>query len=245
MHTASTIDTKSAVWKATGDIPDNPATILDQMSVDVANVLAFEKSIVTGKCATTPSDAIATLVAMAKVADKRLTFWPDVVPNDWFPKRVSRDFAPESVASAGIYGDGYDIYSDVMVCCTWNFWRATRLRLLAVITRYEQDEKAVVSIQELADAFCGTIPFVLGDRTAPTAMFATNVSYPTLNGKALSQGHHQTAAGLGGWYLHTPLNTVFDVGTYLREGQLPWLQVQGERLARIYDVRFEDRGCRN
>lgn len=240
MHTASTIDTESAVWKATGDIPDNPATILDQISVDVANVLAFEKSIVTGQCPTAPLEALATLVVMARVVDRRLATWPDVVPVDWFPKRIPRDSAPESVAKAGIYGDGYEFYSDVLVCSTWNHWRATRLRLLAVITKYERNEAALVSIQELADGVCGTIPFILGDRTAPTAMFATNVSYPTFNGKALSQSHHQTAAGLGGWYLHVPFNMVFNVGMYLRDGQLSWLQGQGQRLARIYDVRFGD-----
>ena len=240
MHTASTIDTESAVWKTVEDIPGNPATILDRMSVDVANVLAFEKSIVTLLCPTASSEASATLVAMAEAVDRRLATWPDMVPIDWFPKRLSRNSAPESVARAGIYGDKYEIYSDVLVCSTWNHWRATRLRLLAIITRHHRNKDALVSIQELADGVCGSIPFVLGDRTAPTAMFATDVSYPTLHGKLLSQSHHQTAAGLGGWYLHVPFNTVFDVGMYLREGQLSWLKGQGQRLARIYDVRFDD-----
>ena len=240
MHTASAIDTESPIWEDIEDIPHNPATILDQMSVAVANVLALEKSIVTSRCLTAPLEALSTLLAMAKVADRRLATWPDIVPIDWFPKRVSRPSAPESVAKAGIYGDGYDIYSDVLVCSTWNHWRATRLRLLAVITKYERNEEALLSIQELADGICDTIPFILGDRAAPTAMFATDVSYPTLDGKALSQSHHQTAAGLGGWYLHIPFNMVFNVGTYLREGQLSWIKGQGLRLARVYDVRFDD-----
>ena len=236
MHTASYIDTGSAVWKDPDDMPHNPATILDLMSVEVANILALERSMTMEEYLGSSAEGFSSLVEMAKAADRRLATWPDLIPAEWFPKRVRREAVPESVARAGIYGDGYDIYSDVLVCCTWNSWRSARLRLLALITKYEPDEEALESIQVLADEVCGTFPFILGDRMEPTTMFSADIAYPSLEGQPVPLGHHQTAAGFGGWNLHTPFNKVLRLGMYLRQGQLAWLRNQGERLARVYHV---------
>lgn len=242
MHTASYINTGTAVWQEPEDMPQNPATILNLMSVDVANVLALEASITSEDKFDPTAVTVSNLGEMAKTADARLATWPNLIPAEWFPKMVPRAAVPESVARAGVYGDGVDIYPDVLVCCTWNFWRSARLRVLALIARYKPDEGAITAIQELADGVCGTIPFILGDRTAPTAMFAADVAYPSLEGQAVPPGHHQLAAGFGGWYLTTPIHRVLDVGLYLREGQEVWSRRQAQRLGRIYDILHDKTG---
>lgn len=229
MHSGSPINADAALWRNIADMPQNPATILDLMSIDVANVLAFEKS----EAMVGP---IPNLIRMAKAADKRLATWPTLVPPEWLPKNLSRKAVPLSVANAGLYGDSCDIYLDVLVCCTWNDWRTARLKLLTLIAKYEPDESIFSSIQELADAICATFPFLLGDRRTPAPLFAANITYPSLEGKSVPKAHHQTAAGFGGWYMLTPLRQVISVGEYLRDGQLAWIRSQGQRLANIYDV---------
>lgn len=229
MHNETPIDTSSCMWHDWADMPQNPATILDMMSVDVANVLAFQKS----------GDVVASIpsfVKMAKIADNKLAGWPDLVPSEWFPTRIPAKNIPQRVIEAGIYGDGCDIYSDVLVCCTWNDWRSARLKLLALIAKYEPDEDTIPTIQRLVDGICSTFPYLLGDRTTPAPLFAANVTYPSLDGQPVPKAHHQTAAGFGGWYMLTPLRQAICVASYLREGQVSWIRAQGQRLARIYDV---------
>ena len=229
LHTRSPIDTTAAVWQDPADMPRNPGTILDLMSVKVANVLALEESYAM---VGSPSN----FITMVKTAEQWLATWPDSVPQDWFPKRVPRKMVPQTVADAGLYGDGCDVYSDVLVCCAWNDWRSTRLKLLSLIAKYEPDEETLASIQRLADEICSSFPFLLGDRKTPAPLFAANVTYPCLEGQTVPTAHYQTAAGYGGWYMLEPLRQTIEIGAYLREGQLPWIRLQGSRLANIYDV---------
>ena len=229
LHTRSLVNTTAAVWKDPADMPRNPGTILDLMSVEVANVLALEKSFAM---VGSPSGFITE----AKAAEHLLATWPDSVPQDWFPKRVPRKMVPKTVADAGLYGDGCDIYSDVLVCCTWNDWRSTRLKLLALLVKYEPDEESLASIQHLTDEICASFPFLLGDRTTPAPLYAVNVTYPSLEGQTVPMAHYQTAAGYGGWYMLEPLRQAIEVGAYLGEEQLQWIRSQGSRLANIYDV---------
>ena len=216
-------------------MPRNPGIILDLMSVEVANILALEKS-------DPLVGSLSNFVTMAKIAEHRLAMWPDCVPQDWFPKRVPRKKVPQGVADAGLYGDGCDIYPDVLVCCTWNDWRSTRLKLLSLIVKYEPEEELLASIQHLADEICASFPFLLGDRKTPAPLYAVNVTYPSLEGQTVPAAHFQTAAGYGGWYMLEPLRQSIEIGAYLREGQLQWIRFQGIRLANIYDVTIDKWG---
>lgn len=229
MHNETPMDTTSSLWHDLAGIPQNPATILDMLSVDVANVLAVERS---GDML----GSILSFVKMAKAADNKLASWPDLVPSEWFPTRIPTKNIPQSVIDGGIYGDGCDIYSDVLVCCTWNDWRSARLKLLALIAKYEPDKDTVPTIQRLADGICSTFPYLLGDRATPAPLFATNVTYPSLDDQPVPKAHYQIAAGFGGWYMLPPLRQALRVGSYLREGQVSWIRAQGQRLARIYEV---------
>ena len=229
LHTRSPIDTTATLWQDPADMPRNPGTILDLMSVEVANILAHEKSVAL-------VGSLSDFTATVKTAERRLATWPDSVPQDWFPTRVPRRVVPKTVADAGLYGDGCDIYSDVLVCCTWNEWRSTRLKLLSLMVKYEPDEESRASIQHLADEICASFPFLLGDRRTPAPLYAVNVTYPSLEGQTVPAAHYQTAAAYGGWYMLEPLRQTIEIGEYLREGQLQWIRSQGSRLADIYDV---------
>ncbi|KAL8785632.1 MAG: hypothetical protein Q9195_008552 [Heterodermia aff. obscurata] len=232
LHTSSPIDPTATVWQDPADMPRNPGTILDLMSVEVANILALEKS-------DTLTRSLSSFATMAKTAEHRLATWPDSVPQDWFPKRVARKMVPITVADAGLYGDGCDIYSDVLVCCTWNEWRSTRLKLLSLIVKYEPNEESLAAIQHLADEICASFPFLLGDRKTPAPLYAVNVTYPSLEGQAVPTAHYQMAAGYGGWYMLEPLRQAIEIGMYLRQGQQQWIRSQGSRLANIYDVTID------
>lgn len=229
LHTRSPINSTATVWQDPVDMPRNPGTILDLMSVEVANILALEKSDAL-------RGSLSSFTTMVKTAEHRLATWSDSVPQDWFPQRVPRKSVPKSVADAGLYGDGCDIYPDVLVCCTWNDWRSTRLKLLALMVKYEPDEESLASMQHLADEICASFPFLLGDRKTPAPLYAANVIYPSLEGQRVPAAHYQTAAGYGGWYMLEPLRQTIEIGVYLREGQLQWIRSQGARLANIYDV---------
>ena len=229
MHTGSPIDSMSVLWHETEDMPRNPATILDLMSVEVANILAFEKSdLATGSS--------SEFMDMARLADEKLATWPSLVPSDWQPVPVPRKAIPKSVQDAGVYGDGCDIYSDVLVCSAWNAWRTVRLRILALMAKYEPEKSTLSTIQQLVDSMCATFPFLLGDRRTPAPLFAAKPEYPSKVGHPAPAAHHQMAASYGGWYMFTPLRQAINVGIYLREGQLHWIRSQGSRLADIYDV---------
>ena len=243
MHTQSPVSIDSAIWQDPEDMPQNPTTLLDLMSVEVANLLALESSLAGSKNSQSGSKALSNLVLKAKSVDDNLACWPDSVPFEWFPKKVQRQIVPKSVIDAGFYGEDCDIYSDVMVCRAWNDWRSARLRVLSLIAKYELGEETLTSIQQLADGICASFPYILGDRMSPAPIFAASVLYPSLEGHSVPLGHHNVASCYGGWHLHTPLNQVIAVGLYLREGQLTWMRGQGQRLQRVYDV-TED-GCNN
>ncbi len=216
-------------------MPQNPATLLDWMSVEVANVLAFEAAITASKIED-PSISVADLLVQAKAVNRGLERWTDVIPRDWFPVSVPVEAVPQSVQDAGIYGDACDIYPDIMVAILWNDWRWTRLRVLAILARHGDDQKTLATMQTLADDVCASIPFCFGDRMALTPMFAAKDKYPCAEGRALPKAHPQNAAAFGGWYTITPLKETLQVARFLRKGQVNWIREQLQRLARIYNV---------
>ena len=236
LDTKSSIRLDPAVWQDPEDMPQNPATLLDLLSVEVANVIALEDSTLIKADSKANTGASADIVRIAKEIDIRFKAWPKAIPLEWFPKGALREHVPTSVADAGFYGECCDIYPDVMICRTWNDWRSTRLKLLSLIAKHDPDEQTLASIQELADGVCASFPFILGDRTSPAPIYAADVSYPSLEGHQVTPSHHRLACCYGGWWLHTPLNSVLNIGSYLRAGQLDWIKLQGQRLARVYDV---------
>lgn len=248
MQFSSPIATSSGIWEDAEDLPQNPATLLDLVSVDVANLLATAKSSPPLVVDVTEDEdgrgyvlnESPDLLARAIAVDLKLAAWPNNVPSTWFPIQVPAYGVPQSVTDAGIYGDSCDIYPDIMICSTWNEWRVARLKVLGLNARHGStatSAEAIATIQQLVDGICASIPFSLGSRTEPGPLYEMKVTYPTLKGRAMSKEHQKTSCAYGGWYLFAPFKETMNVGMYLREGQLEWLRGQLSRLAKMYDVK--------
>lgn len=247
MHFSAPIDAGSGIWEDTKDLPQNPATLLDLMSVDVANLLATARASPSLVIDITAYDAGAgdilsespNLLMRAKILDSKLAMWHNMVPSTWVPCHISAHQLPQNVVYAGIYSDGCDVFPDIMVCSTWNDWRVARLKVLSLIAHLGPNDtraQALVAIQQLVDGICASIPFSLGSRTEPGLLYEMKATYPTFNGQPMSKEHQKTSYAYGGWYLFAPLKETMNVGMHLREGQLGWLRGQLIRLAKIYDV---------
>ena len=250
MHLGNSIDTQSSVWSNDSRSQHNPATLLDLSllsfrhdqdhllpEVDMQNGL---KTDMHDEKSFDEYPWFSCLLSKAKEVDTSLALWPDIIPSSWLPRVVSSQIVPPSVRDAGLYDKYCHTYPDVSVATTWNDWRAARLKVLALIARYQPEDLITASIQRLADDICASVPFLLGDRLEITPMYLTRNVYPGAEGQPLPKGHHQNAAAFGGWYILTPLRETTKVATYLREGQLNWVLGQMKRLARIYGVILED-----
>lgn len=205
------------------------------MSVEVANILAFEAAVIASKVED-PSISIVDLLDQAEAVDRRLESWTDIIPGEWFPVSVPIEAVPQCVQDAGIYGDACDIYPDIMVAILWNDWRWTRLRVLALLARHGGGQQTLATMQTLADDVCASIPFCFGDRMKMMPLFSAKNKYPNAAGRPLPKAHSQNAAAFGGWYTITPLKETLQVAKFLRKGQVSWIQGQLQRLARIYNV---------
>lgn len=244
MQFSSPIEGTSDVLDAEDESPQSPGTLLDLMSVDVANLLALADQTLRRdaelKCDKIKSStATLDLLMKAQEVDANLATWPLFVPQDWIPMQVAADNVPKSVVDAGFYGNSCAIYPDIMICSTWNEWRVARLMVLGLIARIDHKEskdQAVTAIQELVDGICASVPFSLGDRTQPGNMYGSRVEYPSLPGKPMSKAHQTTASAYGGWYLFAPLQETIKIAMHLRSGQRDWLYGQLMRLAKMYDV---------
>ena len=234
------IDTTASLWQDYDTIPHNAATLLDQMSLEIPN-LTFAASLKhiedQGKLA---------IVAKALVTDAQLSTWPTAIPATWDPVRLSiKEISKPIMLNGFVYQDYCEIYHDIMVGTTWNSYRLSRLKVLAVVAQLSspassEHDLAVRKIQELADAICASIPFFLGTRSGPAPLYSMEAEYPTIDKAPAKEYHHRTAAAFGGWYLFSPMKEVMRVGSWLRPGQMAWMGSQLWRLARIYDVEPED-----
>ena len=237
----TSVDTSSAIWQDLEDMPQNPATVFDVLSAEVANVLVEARIILgddqSGHIEATQFDA-DQLIQRAISCDTNLASWPSMLPTHMFPMPLQAAEVPPEVASAGLYADTCDIYYDINTCTLWNQWRTLRIKVLKIIASGgTQAERgiAIKSLQSLADDICASVPFILGDRRVFTPLWASQVVYP--GGKSLPKSHHLNAAAHGGWHILDPMREVFHVAPlHLRAGQREWTQGQLERLKTIYEA---------
>lgn len=242
----------SGIWEDDLDnIPRNPATLLDLMSVEVAGLLADAAHTPPKVTDFTDNDDASSddkdeLLERAQAVDARLASWPKTLPLHWLPIRVFKDIIPQEVVDAGLYGDSCEIYPDVMICSIWNDWRVARLKVLCLIARLclvstvdggETGAHKISEIQQLVDGICDSIPFCLGSRTEPVPLYEAKVVYPGLKGRLNCREHQKTASAYGGWYLFSPFKMTMELGPYISKGQQEWLRSQLYRLARMYDVK--------
>ena len=183
-----------------------------------------------------------SLLAPALHLDARLSQWLDSLPTYWYPISVSSPSCLHmSVAEAGLYGSSCDIYPSLPVAGIWNSYRTTRIATLKIILVCQQSltglnseadssarrHYAADSIQRLVDEFCASVPFHLGNRTAPSPPDKIEgVEYPHLPDEdehgarpfpphaigyatRLSRAEHaRFAAASGGWLLIGPIRDI-------------------------------------
>lgn len=249
---SSPVETASGIWEEDlEDMPRNPATLLDLMSVDVADLLAdaahiSPKVIDLSDEEDESSNCTDEVLERARAVDANLASWPQTLPLHWHPVRVFKDIIPKEVIDAGIYGDSCEVYPDIMICSTWNDWRVARLkvlRLMAKLSLVTSLERGVIrahlinEIQMLVDGICASVPFCLGSRTEPAPLYQAEVIYPGLKGRLNSTEHEKTASAYGGWYLFSPFKETMQMGPYISKCQQEWLELQLWRLAKMYDVK--------
>lgn len=189
-------------------MPRNPATLLDLMSVEVADLLAdaahtSPKVIDLSDEEDESSGCSDELLKRARAIDADLACWPQTLPLHWHPVRVFKDSIPQEVIDAGVYGDSCEVYPDIMICSTWNDWRVARLKVLHLIAklshvssldRGEACAHVINEIQRLVDGICASVPFCLGSRTEPAPLYQAEVIYPGLKGRLDSKEHEKTAS---------------------------------------------------
>ncbi|KAL8969551.1 MAG: hypothetical protein Q9197_004272 [Variospora fuerteventurae] len=232
----------SEVWQDPEQLPSNPATLLDAMSLQAANVLAAAAKHANSK----PSDKVRSdLLLRARTVASRLEIWPSLVPQEWWPVPFARESIPQEIAEAGLHGDHCDMYHDTSVCDTWLTWRSTCLRVFALVADYEQGEAksdAVLHLQQTVDDIFAAVPFMLGSKSMPADMFDTAFKYPCFPGQMVPLHHYHSAAAFGGLTLWPPLKTIMDHVRHLRSNQVLFLGQQIKRIGTLYDVRNPDRG---
>lgn len=236
------VDDAPEIWDdPSEDMPYNPATSLDFIGRDTANLLARAAEHGLPSNADFWDHEIHTGIFLeAKALDARYAQWAEQVPTEWLPFSVPRELIPQEIIDAGVNGDYCHIYSDTSVCSTWNTWRVQHIRILSLMADYEETEAkydAVLRIQRLADDIHASVPFMLGNKVKPSWMHTMDIVYPSIPGHSVPASHYQSAAAYGGHTLWVPMRTILDFGRYMRGDQILFTIEQFQRIGRLYGVR--------
>ena len=150
-----------------------------------------------------------------------------------------------------VYNSRIDIYLDLFIATTWNFYRAIRIQVLRIALDCfnamcipshgplaTQKQTVIEDLQGLVDDICGSIPFHLGTKMIPGYIDNPSVEFPYITTKATNV-HRRAAAASGGWVLIEPYSEPLIVAietTCTRDGQREWLLSQLSRVADLYNV---------
>ena len=228
-------------------MPSNPATVLDLLSIEVANIVAraaeeahprITELLDDGTEFTTQSNK---LTLRAKAAHARLLTWPEILPFDWAPISLSREQVSADIIKAGFYGNSCDMYPDVSISGLWNRWRAARLKLLCVIADHQSFEsqlETLFEIQQVVDDIFASVPFNMGSKVEAAGMWDAEFVYPNLPGQSVSLGHYHSAAAFGGVSLWYAFESILGVSNYLHSDQRDFAVKQIRRIGTCYDARM-------
>ncbi|KAL8940961.1 MAG: hypothetical protein Q9211_002026 [Gyalolechia sp. 1 TL-2023] len=232
----------SEIWEDPGQMPYNPATLLDTMRVQVAKVLAAAAEYASsGNGESLGDERRSKILSSAKTTFSRYDSWPSLVPQDWRPIALQRSLIPQPIIDAGVHGDHCDLYPSMSVCEIWLIWYTSRVRILSVIADFEpleSNQDAVLQMQRTADDIFAAVPYVLGSKSEPAGMYNTMFVYPHLPGETVSLERYRSAAAFGGLALWIPLSTLLDNMRYLMIDQSQFSLKHIRRLGRLYDVRM-------
>ncbi|EXJ92490.1 hypothetical protein A1O3_01042 [Capronia epimyces CBS 606.96] len=216
-----------------------------------------------------------TVISRALSIGRKLDAWTKSLPESWRPVAVPASELHPSIQAAGLYNNMCDVYSSLAISHTHNTARSVHvgaLRLIALCSNeleclgvdVDPELGAYIEkqIQEIADRFCASVPFHLGNRTTLTLPHEP-MEYPhipvelrKMAGYVDSFGtpvemtmgdHARAAAAIGGLFLLTPLRGLMQAPyarftassprpllKKLRKGQAEWIQGQRQRVRKIY-----------
>ena len=222
-----------------------PGIRLDSINLDLVNLRATAMSLIRTPPSELRDSQIQWLIREATNIDKRLSKWPESIPESWMPIRVTTE--DELSPNLQLYQDFCDVYSTFFICSLWNKMRLSQIKVRAVVLLLLNNQpptfvnstrrKACRSgIQQIADDVCASLPFCLGDRMRPGRAGEPGINYPRIPGKQPIVDHYQTGPTMGGWSLLIPMGTLAKMDVSLRQGQKQWLMGQIARTARIYNI---------
>ena len=227
-----------------------PGTRQDDLNIRVADLnyraAQFDQSIVVDRA------AVVDLIRQAIELDQQMVAWEGSTPPDWTPIRVSGDDCiPSNVRTIGLYQAHCDIYKSIFVAERFNTHRFARIKVQTIILKCMDHLNpnwpiaATVAaaaanlniIQTLADDFCASVPYHVGDRTSFARIDDKTTQYPHLPGcYQVSDHHHATASAFAGFLLTRRLGELLSLETPLRAGQKQWAGGQLRRIKAVYNV---------
>lgn len=219
----------------------------------ICTALAFLRSSARSILGELPlRDRIPSLLDDAFAINQRLRNWAQSVPPEWqWFTAGFLDIPADVPREKFVYGGRIDVYFDLFVATTWNFYRAIRIKVLRIaLDCFDamcipshgilagQRQTIIEDSQGLVDDICGSIPFHLGTKMTPGYLDNPSVEFPYITTKATSV-HRRAAAASGGWFLIEPYSEPLIVAieaTCTRDGQREWLLTQLSRIADLYNV---------
>ena len=224
-------------------MPCSTANRLTLVEGEVANLLSSTRCLFDNGHPVVASQLIR-LTCSAMGVQKRLMDWVCGVPKEWIPKQAA-DKSPATISKFQAYSTRMDIYPDIWVVSILNTYRVLHITVQMVIATCSKKmmytapdvvrypDPIPITIQELVDDICASVPFCLGDRTKEE--LDEKIEYPCAEGSAIPEDHRQAAPNLSGWFLIGPIKGCLMVEG-LQEDQSEWLRSQMRRIAKFYGL---------
>ncbi|KAI4283328.1 MAG: hypothetical protein L6R38_002243 [Xanthoria sp. 2 TBL-2021] len=223
--------------------PRTPELDLEAINIEVANlqVSALGLKADSAGVATLGSE----LLNKANELDERLVAWAATLPEEWIPHCImDSETLPRSIRDAGLYQDHCTVHKSIWTADALNIYCCSRIKIklvtlacLEYVTQWVADStrtNARVTLQDLADTVCASVPFYLGDRVEVRRIDDRSVEYPQPGNSATPDEHYVAAAAYGGMFLMKRLVELLKLGPHLRAGQQQWILGQMGRIKNIY-----------
>lgn len=222
-----------------------------------------------------PVEFYHTIATRALSLEKRICAWRESLPQSWQPVAVPASQLHPSIRAAGLYNDMCEVYSSLAVSHIHHASRGTQTGALRLVDLCQNELESLgvpldpnvggyieAQVQEMADRFCASVPFHLGNMTTMAfpheyteyphipAGLRRLATYVDLSGNPVEmtmEDHVRAAAAIGGFFLLTPLHGFAKTarGPFmaagppplthkLRKGQREWIQGQLERMRKIF-----------
>ena len=173
IRTRQPVSMDPVVWDDHDALPISPASDLDRIAIDLAQLQALYERYKTtlqlgfanGQKTLTTEDfgVMASFRRAAMTIDQRLQVWAVSQSSYFAPCRIPAHEVPESVRKAGLYGDFCNVYPSVQLAGVWHAYNSYRLILLKMTLSADQ------TIRDLHENSDHTVPSTHSDTWRETA----------------------------------------------------------------------------